>query len=40
MAGITYFVALPFDGAHSNVVVGELIECPNPGAGVERAHGL
>jgi hypothetical protein len=40
MAGITYFVALPFDVSDSNVVVGEPIECPNPGAAIERAHGL
>jgi hypothetical protein len=40
MAGITYFVALPFDVADSTVVVGEPIECPNPAAAIERARGL
>jgi hypothetical protein len=40
VAGITYFVALPFDVADRAVVVGEPIECPNPGAAIERAHGL
>ena len=40
MAGITYFVALPFDVADSRVVVGEPIECPSPAAAIERAHGL
>jgi hypothetical protein len=40
MAGITYFVALPFDVADGNVVVGEPIECPSPGAAIERAQGL
>jgi hypothetical protein len=40
MAGITYFVALPFDVADGSVVVGEPIECPNPAAAIERAQGL
>jgi hypothetical protein len=40
MAGITYFVALPFDVADGSVVVGEPIECPNPEAAIERAQGL
>jgi hypothetical protein len=40
MAGITYFVALPFDFADGSVVVGEPIECPNPAAAIERAQGL
>jgi hypothetical protein len=40
MAGITYFVALPFDVADGNVVVGEPIECPSPAAAIERAQGL
>jgi hypothetical protein len=30
MAGITYFVALPFDVADGVVVVGEPIECLKP----------
>jgi hypothetical protein len=31
MAGITYFVALPFDVTHGSVaVVGEPIECLSP----------
>ena len=38
MAGITYFVALPFDVADGNVVVGEPIECSNPVAAIEDAH--
>ena len=39
MAGITYFVALPFDVADGSVVVGEPMECPSPVAAIERAHG-
>jgi len=40
MAGITYFVALPFDVADGNVVVGEPVECLSPAAAIERAQGL
>jgi hypothetical protein len=40
MAGITYFVALPFDVADGSVVVGEPIECQSPAAAIERAQGL
>ena len=40
MAGITYFVALPFDVADGSVVVGEPIECLSPAAAIERARGL
>ena len=40
MAGITYFVALPFDVADGSVFVGEPIECPSPVAAIERAQGL
>jgi hypothetical protein len=40
MAGITYFVALPFDVADGSVVVGEPIECPSPAAAMESAQGL
>jgi hypothetical protein len=40
MAGITYFVALPFDVTDGNVVVGEPVECPNPAAAIESAQGL
>jgi hypothetical protein len=40
MAGITYFVALPFDVADGSVVVGEPIECLSPAAAIEFAHGL
>jgi hypothetical protein len=40
MAEVTYFVALPFDVADTSILVGEPIECPNPGAAIERAHGL
>jgi hypothetical protein len=29
MAGITYFVALPFDVADGSIVVGEPVECPS-----------
>jgi hypothetical protein len=32
MAGITYFVALPFDVADGSIVVGEPIECLSPEA--------
>jgi hypothetical protein len=40
MAGITYFVALPFDVADGGVVVGEPVECATPAATIERALGL
>jgi hypothetical protein len=40
MAGITYFVALPFDVADGSVVAGEPIECPTPATAIERAQGL
>jgi hypothetical protein len=41
MAGITYFVALPFDVADGSVIiVGEPLECPSPAAAIERAQGL
>jgi allophanate hydrolase subunit 1 len=40
MAGITYFVALPFDVADGSVVIGEPIECLSPAAAIERAQGL
>jgi hypothetical protein len=40
MAGITYFVALPFDAADGSVVVGEPIECPSPVVAIERAQAL
>jgi hypothetical protein len=38
MAGITYFVALPFDVADGSVVVGEPIENASPVAAIERGH--
>lgn len=40
MAGITYFVALPFEVADGSVVVGEAVECASPSAAIERARGL
>jgi hypothetical protein len=40
MAGITYFVALPFDVADTSIIVGDPIECSNHGVAIERAHGL
>ena len=40
MAGITYFVALPFDVADGSVVVGGPVECPSPAAAIQRAQGL
>jgi hypothetical protein len=40
MSGITYFVALPFDVADANTIVGEPIECPSPASAIERAHDL
>ena len=40
MAGITYFVALPFDVGDDGVVVGEPIECPSPATAIVRAQGL
>jgi hypothetical protein len=33
-------VALPFDFADSNVVVGDPVECPSPAAAIELAQGL
>jgi hypothetical protein len=41
MAGITYFVALPFDVADGSVVVGEPIEChpPQPRQSVRKVFG-
>jgi hypothetical protein len=40
MAGITYFVALPFDVADGSIVVGEPVECPSAAAAIGRAEGL
>jgi hypothetical protein len=40
MAGITYFVALPFDVADGSVVVGEPIECLSPAAAIACARSL
>jgi hypothetical protein len=40
VTGFTYFVALPFDVADGNIVVGEPIECLSPAAAIARAHGL
>ena len=40
MAGITYFVALPFDVADGSVVVGEPIKCATPATAIKRAQGL
>jgi hypothetical protein len=40
MAGITYFVALPFDVGDDSVVVGEPLECPSPATAIELAQGL
>jgi hypothetical protein len=40
MAGITYFVDLPFDVADGSVVVGEPIECPSAEVAIGRAEGL
>ena len=40
MAGITYFVALPFDVADGSIVVGEPVECPSPAAAIGGAEGL
>src|ERR1019366_78021 len=40
MAGITYFVALPFDVADGRVVVGEPIKGPTPPTAIGRAQGL
>jgi hypothetical protein len=39
MAGITSFVALPFDVADGSAVVAEPIECLSPAAAIERAQG-
>ena len=40
MAGIAYFVALPFDVADGSVGVGEPMECPSPATAIVRAQGL
>jgi hypothetical protein len=40
MAGISYFVALPFDATDNGIVAGESVECPSPAAAVARAQGL
>jgi len=42
MAGITYFVALPFEVADGSVVVGEPIECLSPAAAksVRKVFGI
>jgi hypothetical protein len=40
MAGISYFVALPFDATDNGIVAGEPVECPSPAAAVARAQGL
>jgi hypothetical protein len=40
MAGIIYFVALPFDVADGSVIVGEPIECSSPAIAIDRAQGL
>jgi hypothetical protein len=32
MAGISYFVALPFDATDNAIVAGEPVECPSPAA--------
>ena len=34
MAGISYFVALPFDATDNGIVAGESVECPSPAAAV------
>jgi hypothetical protein len=34
MAGVTYFVALPFDVADGSIVVGEPVECPSAAAAI------
>ena len=40
MAGITYFVSLPFDVADGSIVVGEPVEWPSPAAAIGRAEGM
>ncbi len=40
MAGIAYFVALPFDVADTSIIVGDPIECPSSASAIERAHDL
>jgi hypothetical protein len=40
MAGITYFVALPFVAADDGIAAGEPTECFNPNAAVIRAEAL
>ena len=36
MAGITYFVALPFDVADGSIVGGEPVECPSAAAALKK----
>jgi len=40
MAGITYFVALPFDFVDGGIAAGEPIKCPNPATAIQSAEGL
>jgi hypothetical protein len=40
MAGITYFVALPFDFVDGGIAAGEPIKCSNPAAAIQSAEGL
>ena len=40
MAGITYFVAFPFDFVDGGIAAGEPIKCPNPAAAIQSAEGL
>jgi hypothetical protein len=40
MAGVTYYVALPFVSSDDGVAAGEPTECFNPNAAVMRAEAL
>lgn len=37
---LTYFIAMPFDFAGSDLVSGEQAKCANPAAAIERARGM
>jgi hypothetical protein len=40
MPGIVYFVALPFDVADGNVLIGQPMECPSAVSAIGRAEGM
>ena len=40
MAGITQFIAIPFDLANGGIVVGQPFKCATPASAIERAKGF